>query len=309
MRFKALMLFMVFMLCGCTFSDDDNEITKLNQQLEIEIQSLNEELNNLKEIEPEIVIEQANLSEEQTKLIEFMKSYDLDSEKGLSDSTVQIKAFLKEPLRCLPSDESPYIIKGKLTYESEGYISDVEIEGGLLYTLLDSNGNGWSLIVVDDDIGYVHNENIWNYNNISDSYETNEKFSGLSLGMTVDDLEEIYSGEIDYIEPKQRDNRIANIYRNGDYYVDCFYDKDTNVIDFIRVKTSDIPLESGYKVGDDSEQVFEYYDSKYTQLDIGIDFYDEYRIYYIGDGYRLEVSAINGVVDTIILTPGYNIYM
>lgn len=322
MKSKLLLICVVLFLSGCVSSDEYDELAAKNEKLSDELESLQQEINQLTEnqslieeehkISEDGYIDDMKLTEEEQLLLDMYNNEYFEVYHGLTDARVLIEVELNEPLRSLPSTSAPYIFRSKLTYEldtSENSFPKGICEGELIYTTMDSNWNEWCLIVTDGNIGYVNSDQIVNYSNANEvSYETQEQFSDLTLGMSLDELQAMYPDKVKFIKPKLAYFRMAEIINDGDYYFDVFYNPNTRIVDFIRVNSSDFPLKSGYKVGDDTEVVFEYYDDIYEQVDLGLNFSGEHRIYDIGNGYWLEIDGREGKVTTIILTPGYNIY-
>ncbi len=116
----------------------------------------------------------------------------------------------------------------------------------------------------------------------------------------ISDEDIVILHEVPYIKEK------AYTYNNETKYK-------RNVImesDFIQTTSDKYVLKSGYKVGDKTLDVFDYYNSKYEIIEAFST--ESYKRYDIGNGYTLEIGGDiedDGKVHIIIINRGYNIYV
>ncbi len=334
MKIRVLAMFLLIILTGCNSSIDYNELVAENQVLKEENKRLISELESgdakaialvnqydeeLKAVQSELeeyelmyntLENEIKITEDEEMMIDFYNNSSLTMYHGLSNSQVKIKVELNEPLRALPSSKSPYYNR-KLTYTtSDDFGNEFQkgiFEGELLYITSDvgDHHKSWCLIIVEDTIGYVPEDCIVEYTNAEYSYDTKESLVGLELGMTVDQIEELFPNSFKHINNKSDYVRFMKIEKEGKGYLSALYNPNTRIVDSYVIKTEDIPLSSGLKVGDEIQKVFEYYDKLFELVNLDYDFGDQHRIYDIGNGYWLVIEGEDGVVKFITLTPGY----
>lgn len=303
-------------------SQYSEEIDKKSKQIE----HLNEQIEHLNEQINECANNNINFNSDYIKLKNFfdnnnMWTHPTDFQKYFG--LVNIKS--EEPLRILPSYSSPTLGGTILPISEEVNIPPGRITEALV-TVMGHDENGkpveWTLVNRGGHgIGYIQSSKLSKYlPQVNTNYQPKEQFKDIKVGTSVDKIYDIYGDQLELILPRLAWYKVLDVYdsnepdreKNHNPIIQFFYNPNVRKIDYICMNTPDYELESGFKVGDSTEEVFAYYDELYPQKDIGIDMGPTYRIYDIGDGFTLEIRGgidEGGVVTLIIINLGYNIYV
>lgn len=298
------------------------EIETLVEEHQVQVSIMQEKLDQL---EKEVIELSTDIQESETlelpsvdeqKLLDLYQSESFIMYRGETNSRVKVRVNLLEPLRILPSIMAPFYLN-RLTYNTHELNGDAfavkEVTGELLYSVFDpvDISKKWCLIIAENMIGYVPEENIIEYINVESNFETKEFFNGLELGITVNELEQLYPDSYEHVSNKMEFFQFVKIVKNGSSYLTAEYNPNTRIIDSICVSTEEIPLASGFRVGDDVIDVFSYYDPLYENIDIyenaGVNDSENYRFYDLGDGYYLYIESKEGVVWFISISPRFPI--
>ncbi|GMQ58141.1 hypothetical protein AN1V17_25360 [Vallitalea sediminicola] len=326
MKFKVglviLLILIMTLLNSCSYGDINNELSQRSKELQNENNKEVESLNKtIEELNEQIAIltskasnestDKVTITEDMKQLMNFFNEFNASNiYHGMADSNIKIKVVLKEPLKSFPDDNAPYIKKsGELSYLKEDHETK-NVEGELLYSTIDGNGKEWCYIIADGELGYIEEKQISEYKHQMHNYSPTEQFKDLRIGMTVEDVYNIFGDKVELIYPRLRYFRMLGVYDEYENeVVSFFYNPNTRIIDFIRVSSKKYELDSGYKIGDNITKVFGYYDRLYKEVeDMPFDFGKEHKLYDIGDGYWLELQGEDGILNEIIISPGYNIY-
>lgn len=338
-----LNIIILFAFVGCSnqsgfeekiaeFEVKNQELTKqiesLERQKNEEIHKKNKEIESLKDQINECINNNIDFDSDDIKLKDFFDNNNIcthptDFQKFLG--LVNIKS--QEPLRILPSYSSPTLGGAILPINEEVDIPSSRIAEALV-TVMGHDENGkpveWTLVNSGGyihGIGYIQSSKLSEYHpQTITSYQPKEQFKDIKVGTNIDKIYDMYSDKIELILPRYGWFKMLAVYdtnepdreRMHDSIIDFFYNPNVRKIDFIRTTNPGYELESGFKVGDSTQEVFAYYDELYPQKDIGIDIGPTYRIYDIGDGFTLEIKGgVNegGVVTMIIINLGYNMYV
>lgn len=326
-KMSLVIVIIVLSVAGCTEESTitdlelkyKNEVLELTQEYTNEMEQqennylaqidiLQNEINKLQE-ELQLSNEQSSVSDAEQKILDFYNRGFFALGRGSADSGVMVKVNMTEPLRAFPSNGSPsYTDKLSDVDLSDGVENFEErlVDGELLYTTINPGEEfaRWCLVIINQKIGYVLEENIIEYINVSHSYDTLESFVGIDIGMTVDQVEELYPNANERFFNKSDIKKTLFVDEKENRVFNASFNPNTRIIDEINVFTEEIPLSSGFKVGDDLEEVYSYYDEAYNEIEIEIGLGDEDRVYDIGNGYWLMFLAEDGVIWSISLSSG-----
>lgn len=330
---KFILIVLLVIVTGCNSYNSDveenqnelkvNDLEESNKLLEEEIRllveesslqedvinALNEEVIKLKG-EIQLLKESSiDLTEEQIRLIDFYNNFSISSvSNGSIDSGISITVECVEPLRIAPSEEAPYINHRSMTYTN--YYEDTDTKSGeFLYVTNDHKGmiDAWCLVRIDDAVGYIKEEYVIEYSHILNDYPISEDFVDFEIGTTVDDLIDRFGDvvEINFMESRfEKSLYIDAKHFNSDedesrIGVFGVFNPQNRVLEYITVGTSEIVLKSGFKVGDNASDVYEYYDERLET------FLGDVKSYDIGNGYSLEFEELDGVIIQITINHGY----
>lgn len=297
-------------------NEKDTELAKLqtviNEKNEV-INTLNTEIVELEEN-----IEKISITKEEKLIIDFFNNYNGRIGQDDFQPIGRLQAMdSKEPIRLAPSLNAPYIYNDNITFEyddSYKFSSTVEV-----YDYVISEGKEWAVINEGNfNVGYVLREVLSEYE-AENTFEIPkyEGFNDIEIGSTVDDIMNRYKDRIQLINERNGYDIMIQVKAEGkdvinsryDMEIAFYYDTISNRINFIQATSDKYVLQSGYKVGDNTLDVFDYYNSKYEIIEAFSN--ENYKRYDIGNGYTLEIGGDiedDGKVYIIRINSGYNIY-
>lgn len=305
------------------------QLQDINENLEQQLELLNIEYNNAQEVKEALVeqvkglekkiVETVELDEDTKQILSYINSYNgriFPSDYQPSYHIAWMNS--NQPIRIFPSLFAPYIDNDRITYS---FNDENEVKKLVeVYAFVNSKrSEGWGLVNVNNfNFGYIEAKYLETYIPEGEvAFISKEQFKNIKLGITVDEIFNKYKGRIEVLHERNGYSQMIQIRSVGiedinsfqDEEISFYYDLISRRINFIRTTSDKYVLESGYKVGDNTEEVFKYYDSRYELIEAFSS--ENYRRYNIGNGYSLDIGGdINedGKVYIIIINGGYNIY-
>lgn len=314
------------------YANENDESNEIIQLLQAEIDALESKLD-----EQQVLLDASMITN--SELVAELDDKEDNEHLGLSDfyatlydsySVFNVHPFIgrarisiDEPMRITPAEESPTYNMRELA-EEENMLIESTIVADTFLTILNGN-HMWVLAHIDEiGIGYFSYDTIeFLTDNKSVDYNCNESFVDYKLGMDLEKLFYMHGNNVVleydrrvsdfYIAIRDTDEETITNDRNLYYSVVSgesdletllsFEYTNERVIDFIMVHSPKIPLKSGYKVGDNSADVFEFYDELYDTLDEYESYYASYysKIYDIGNGFELGFFISGDKISSIYL--------
>lgn len=288
----ALALIVIsFFILGIFFIDKNSKFNTLLS----EYNKLNEEYEQLKADYEEFPNAQEVLADQVKEKTQEGNSF-IQNYHGMKyPVTSGLRKYIgEEPLRIYPNSKAPYVYE-EYKPEIVELINEVGMKKEKWCLVLDSKGvSGYAhssdLVTIDEEKIDSHDygsgiETLGGFK-VGDRIET-------LLGLLERDYCLIYENGRIYQFPDNKSEEVINHINPIDipfsniHSLDAFV-RDTNRVSRLRTDSSEFPLVDGYKVGDDANEVLNFYASKYDYLDDNeFGWYSEYT-YIIEDGHMLE---------------------